>query len=409
MAWRIREHIQSGEIDNRTKGRIRGFLVLAGSGDRILLDLAGNAHPDLAGSLIRFRNPRSIEKPLDDFPLQQSGKAGDITASHRVKDLLVSTKEFLAMSKEERETAYRWANCLYLEWYSGCSGRVVMEGIGYEIEWVEGPLWRISEDDLREQADQAGTAMSEFLDTAADALAASKASDADETEESISPEEAAADAEAARMDLLNERILRRVEKEGPSEWDRIYEEEATRLRKERGEPDPTPMTPEEEAARAEWIEEMSAADREALEEVRADAWKEESRREHPLALECREFALQLSQDDLLPESASEEHPLSEIANGVLFASGKLAGALNGCMYGEEWPPDPISAPSTLVFLKKARRHLHDARRGLESAEEENLLTLQWRTDTRARLTAILAATEQLIQEARKSLNDPEND
>jgi len=251
MAWRIREHIQSGEIDNRTKGRVRGFLVLDGSGNRILLDLVGNAHPDLAGSLIRFRNARSIEKPLDDFPLQQSGKAGDITASQRVKDILVSTEEFLAMSKEERETAYRWANCLYLEWYSHCSGRVVMEGIGYEIEWVEGPLWQISEDDLRDQAEQAGTAMSEFLDTAAAALAASKASDADDTEESIPPEEAAADAAAARMDLLNERILRRVEKEGETEWERIYEEEAARLRKERGEPEPTPMTPEEEAARAE--------------------------------------------------------------------------------------------------------------------------------------------------------------
>lgn len=36
MAWRIREHVLSGEVDNRTKGRVRGFLEWAGTGERIL-------------------------------------------------------------------------------------------------------------------------------------------------------------------------------------------------------------------------------------------------------------------------------------------------------------------------------------------------------------------------------------
>ncbi|MBC2604231.1 hypothetical protein [Puniceicoccus vermicola] len=408
MAWRIREHVLSGEIDNRVKGRIRGVLHLAGSPNPITLDLEGNAHPDLAGSSIRFRNPRATEASLEGFPREQTGRAGDITASHRVKDLLVSTEEFLAMSEEERSTAYRWANCLYLEWYSPQSCRVVMEGIGYEIEWVEGPLWQISEDDLREQAGRTDDAMEEFLENVAGALADSESSGPSETDEVIPPEEAAADAEADRMDLLNDRILRRVEKEGPSEWDRIHEEEAARLRKERGEPDPTPLTPEEEAVRAEWIEETNAAAREAAEEVQADSWKDEEPPEHPLALECKEFALALRKQDILPKNASDEHPLWEIANGALFASGKLAGALNGCLDGEEWPPDPLTAPSVLVFLKKARHFLQDALRGLDSADEENLLSLQWRTDTRTRLTAILDGTEQLIQEARRSLTNPED-
>jgi len=405
MAWRIREHVLAGEIDNRFKGRVRGFLELAGTRDRITLDLQGNAHPDLAGSMIRFRNPRAREGTLEGFPLEQKGRAGDITASHRVKDLLVSTETFLAMSREERETAYHWANCLYLEWYGQFSGRVVMEGIGYETEWVEGPLWKISEEDLRKQAESSESAMSEFLDTATGALAAHEQSETEGPDEIIPPAEAAADAEAARMDLLNDHILRRVEKEGFTEYERIYEEEAARLREERNEPEPPPLTPEEEAARAEWIEDMNAAARETAEEIQADAWKSEEHREHPLVLECREFALRLRREDILPENASDEHPLWEIANGVLFASGKLAGALNGCVADEEWPPDPLTAPSVLVFLKKARLHLQNSLRGLEAAEEEKLLTLQWRSATRTRLTAILTTTEQLIREARDSLTD----
>ncbi|MCC5789940.1 MAG: hypothetical protein JJT75_09910 [Opitutales bacterium] len=138
MAWRISEQVISGEIDNRTKGRVTGFLELAEGSRRIVLDLEGNAHPDLAGSLIRFTNPRA--KPggsLEEFARKQKGLAGDMTASHRVKDLLVPVETFLKMNEEARSKAYRWANCLYLEWYGHLNGRVVLEGISYEVEWVE--------------------------------------------------------------------------------------------------------------------------------------------------------------------------------------------------------------------------------------------------------------------------------
>lgn len=406
MAWRIRENVLSGEIDNRTKGRVSGFLEMAGGGGRILLDLEGNAHPDLAGSLIRFRNPR---KPtfrsgdFEGFAREQKGHAGDITASHRVKDLLVSTEAFLAMDEEARSNAYRWANCLYLEWYGRTNGRIVMEGIGYEIEWVEGPLWRMSEEDLREQAERSRQAVGRFFDQVFGAAALEDAHKADDDAEEISPEEARADAEAARMDLLNDRIARRMRKEGTHDFDRFYQEESARLRRERGEPDPPPLTPEEEAARAEWIEEMNAAVEEAEAEAEAGSWKPEEREYHPLVADCHEFSLDLRKGDILPEEASDEHPLWEIANGVLFASGKLAGALNGCMDEEKWPPDELSAPSALVFLKKARRYLRDAMRGLDAADEENLVDPAWRAATRERLSRILAATQKLILEARKGL------
>ena len=81
--------------------------------------------------------------------------------------------------------------------------------------------------------------------------------------------------------------------------------------------------------------------------------------------------------------------------GVLFAATQWARA-------GEWPPDELSAPSTLLFLKKARGYLRDALRGLDSADEERLVTPEWRTDTRARITRLLIATQQHILEARQA-------
>jgi len=80
---------------------------------------------------------------------------------------------------------------------------------------------------------------------------------------------------------------------------------------------------------------MNAASMEALEEAAADDWKQEEPSDHPLVTECREFALELRHSGHLPPGVSDEHPLWEIANGVLIASGKLAGALNGCVRGGE--------------------------------------------------------------------------
>jgi len=405
MAWRISKHVISGEIDNRTKGRVTGFLELADGSERITLDLVGNAHPDLAGSLIRFTNPRARPGPLKEFAREQTGPAGDITASHRVKDLLVPLEAFLKMDEGERSKAYRWANCLYLEWYGHLNGRVVLEGISYEVEWVEGPLWRISEEDVSEQADRGQKGMAGFFENVVDTLETEAVLQADDESEEVPPEEVAMDAEAARMDLLYDRIARRLEKDGTEDWERIHEEESARLRRERGEPEPSPPTPEEEAAQQEWIEEMNAAGQEALEASAAESWKEEETKDHPLVIDCREFALELRREGFLPQGVSDEHPLWEIADGVLFASGKLAGALNGCVRDEEWPPDEMSAPSVLVFLKKARRYLRDALRGMDSADEEKLVSPDWRASTRARLTRLLVSTQQYILEARQTLSD----
>ena len=57
MAWRIHDNVERGEIDNREKGIVRGRIWLKGLKKPVVLELQGNAAPDLAGCLLTFSNP----------------------------------------------------------------------------------------------------------------------------------------------------------------------------------------------------------------------------------------------------------------------------------------------------------------------------------------------------------------
>ena len=172
-------------------------------------------------------------------------------------------------------------------------------------------------------------------------------------------------------------------------------------------PDPEP-TPEQRDQQQRWIEEMNAAGEQALREMEAEKWREPLEKKRPELVErASELAIRLHTevDELLPPDPLREHPLLEIANGIFIASAKLAGAL-GCEEDEEeWPPDPLYAGGTLVRLKKARAALHDALRGLNSADEENLATPEWRATARQEIGAILSEVQRLIKEVRAVLAD----
>lgn len=381
MAFRIDSEVAGGEIDNRVKGRVTGVIEFAGGLASLRLDLAGNTHPDIAGSWIRFRNPSPEPPPPDaavhSLRADQIGVAGDITASHRVRD-----------------GACHCANALSIEWFSKTNGRVVLEALGFEVEVVEGPLWTLTEADRREQAERASAALGEFFGRLEAALA---------QEENIPPAEARMDAEAARMEILNDRILRRLREEGANsadDWERVYEEESARLRRERGEPEV------DEEARQEWMEELNAAEAEAISSDGFDALGGE-RIPHRLVQDAMALSMRVRDDGLIPEDAAPEHPLAEVGYGLLFATGKLAGALHGVLDEDEWPPAPLSAPAVLVFLKKARGYLQDVLLALDSVDEEKLATPEWRHFARKGTTEILEQTQALIEQARAVLGDDE--
>ena len=257
-------------------------------------------------------------------------------------------------------------------------------------------------------------AMTHFMSQLGAALTDSQNEEDEDAPRSSAEKEA--DDEDARMNLLLDRVTARLEREGhqEGEFERIYQEEHQRLRRERGEPAPT-STPEQPAERAAWIEEMNAGAAEAMADLEAEKWKDDdfSDDRHPLVEHCSVLAVELHHAlDLhgwIPADAPGEHPLREIVSGVMSASAKLAGALSRSARDENWPPPALIAGHVLVRLKKARGYLRDSLRALDSAAEENLASAEWRDLTRRDVEAILIAVQTMILEVRAVLADEDAD
>lgn len=165
MAWRIHNSVSKGEIDNRERGRIKGCIWLAGRGEPVTLDLAGNCLSDLAGCLIRFGNSRAKATAEErvDLASSQVGTAGDITASRKVRVFDVPIEETLRLTKAGETPPEHMANCLYIEWFSEANGRVVIESTDYEID-VSAPEWTLSPDDEQAQIAASHQAILDWLD-----------------------------------------------------------------------------------------------------------------------------------------------------------------------------------------------------------------------------------------------------
>ncbi len=429
MAWRIGEALIKGEVDNRVCGRVTGRLWFVGRDDPVTLELTGNAWRDVAGHVLRFANPepkppRSGE--LDGLAGMQRGVVGDITASRKVKVPECSMDELMAYYVAKKPFPWHWGNSLYLEWHSEANGRVVIESATYQLELDPEPAWTMSEAEEETQREANGRAMVDFINRLSAAVDAAdkyrKGVEPDDDEDSDAPTtaaEAEADSDQARMDLLLDRVSARMERETlePEDWERVFNEERARLRRERGEPEPEPLTPEQEAAQAEWIDEMNAAADEASEEMEAEKWEKadssdaeaEAERWHPLVEHGNALSDQIRQafktHGWLTDDDPREHPLRELADGVMIATAKLAGALGSVDDEEDWPPDAIFAGGVLVRLKKARGYLRDALAGLDAADEQSLAEPKWRAEVRLKTEAMLVDVEVLINDARIVLEE----
>ncbi len=418
MAWRIDESVIRGEIDNRIKGRLTGKIWFVGIDEPVELKLEGNPWRDLAGHVLTFTNPNPKPGNLDSLAKIQQGVVGDITASRKVKIPELPIEEVMKLSKAGLSWPWHWANSLYLEWFSARNGRVVIESADYQIQIDAESTWSMDEAMELEQCKENAMALTNFMDRLCQAIDDKKLTvefqeenlDEDEPQ---SRAEAQADAEAAYMNQLLDRVEARMEREGwndMSNYDTIYEEERERLRRDLGmQPDPEP-TPEQLEQNERWIAEMNAIAKEALSDMEAEKWKGHQERKRPELVErTSELGISVHKTvhDLLPANPPQEHPLLEIVNGIRLASAKLAGAL-GCEEDEEdWPPDPLFAGGTLVRLKKARNALSDTLSGLTSADQENLGTPEWRNQTRQEIDTILNEVRKLIQEVRDVLSDGE--
>lgn len=427
MAWRIADSVTKGEIDNRTRDRVTGRLWIYGRERPVELELTGNPHRDLAGQYLRFTNPdpKPIPEGMDGFAEEQSGAVGDMTAARRVKIPDIPDDQIEHYYANKISMPFHWGNCLYLEWYSARNGRVVIEATDFELAVEAEAAWEMSETEEQAQINANERAMIDFLGTLLEAEEGKEVTEpgfaeADEESDVPFPEvveddrpqsraEAEADAEAARMDLLNDRIMARIEREGDVDaeaYGRIIEEERERLRRERGEPEPR-WIPEEdrefvevELRNAE-VAEMFAREDEEIDDEPRDPLVE---RFQELGHRLRE---EIDEQGWLPEEFQEEHPLHELVHRVWFAGAKMAGVLNNGFHS--WPPDALVAGNSLVRLKKAREYLNDALAAINSAQEEQLCPTDWLARVEPEVEQLKWEVNELIRDGRRILRDAEEE
>src|ERR1035438_21257 len=171
MAWRIHDSVVRGEIDNRVKGRVRGRLWLDGLAGPVMLDLEGNACPDLGGCRLEFKNPAKtfpIRKQPAFAPLQR-GKIGNLSASQKVRVFTIPDEEAFAMIDRGEKPPERVANALYLEWFSEGNGRVVIESTEFALE-ISAPEWRLTAAEEMQRAKDAEAGWEMFTQQLSDAI-----------------------------------------------------------------------------------------------------------------------------------------------------------------------------------------------------------------------------------------------
>jgi len=141
MAWRPTSCLQEGELDNSCPNKVTGWMEFAGLKEKVTLNLEGNFHRDIRGAKIYFTGdayegdfPKDAERYMKGFALQQSGKAGDITAGLPPHD---------------------YGTAPYIEWYGHQNGRVVIELEPVQIEVIGRPIPAIESDpiDRKQQAE----------------------------------------------------------------------------------------------------------------------------------------------------------------------------------------------------------------------------------------------------------------
>jgi len=362
MAFRIHDSVVRGEIDNRVKGIVRGRIWLQGRAEPLKLELKGNAHRDLAGCKLAFTNrqkPAPLHDP-EDLRTLQRGTIGDLTASRKVRVPTVSMEEFLNWPKGKGKPPTRWANCLYLEWFSEANGRVVIESTDFELN-ISAPEWRLTSEEDAARAKQAAAGMDGFMKKLTEAIEQHQRGQKDpETEWDEHDYERFLKESDARTDKYGELL----DKYGHSE--EAHEKIAQEMGWVRE------LTPEEAEEESRRIEEINRACEEALNEPEPEPdphregidWirDKHGHLHHPLQHRCAESAVKFwKKTGKLGLKDSDDEDLGTFLGEWLTTGAKLAGALNGIAQDRHEP----DAAFTVAYLKRALDHLHKSQAGLE--------------------------------------------
>jgi len=385
MAFRIHDSVVRGEIDNRVKGVVRGKIWVEGRPEPVALELKGNAWPDLAGCLFTFTNSlKRIPDPhLDSLHPVQRGTIGDLTASRKVRVPAVPMQEFLNWPTEKGRPPSRWANCLYLEWFSEANGRVVIESADYQLN-ISAPEWRLTAEEDAERAKEAAAGMDDFMRKLTQAIEQHQRGQKDpEAEWDEHDYEKFMKECDARTDKYRE--LQEKYGDSPEAEERIAKEMGW-LRE---------LTPEEAEEENRRIEEMNRACEEALDEPPPEPephregidWIRTAKGDlrHPLQHRCFESAIKVWHEcDELGLAESPDEDLQKFIFEFQTTGVKLGGALDGLAHGRGSRDDAF----TVAYLKRALDHLHKAQAGLKAVVPKKLLPEKMTTEARKELFEI---------------------
>jgi hypothetical protein len=399
MAWRIHDSVLKGEIDNRERGRVRGSIWLVGRDKPIALDLSGNCLRDLAGCLIKFENPGAALTPEErtDIANSQSGTAGDITASRKVRVLDVPLEEARRLTLEDKTPPEHMANALYIEWFSEANGRVVIESSDYTLD-ISVPVWTLSPEEEQEQIEASHQAIRDWLDRM------------DQAGEPDSDEPAEFDPESEKP--LDEFDYEKFMRESDARTDKYME----LLEKYEGHPDREKIVAREMGW--EWLEEALEADERGALPPREEPTEipplepnpategvdwvrdEEGHIHHPLARRAFESGVAMwhfCQDRGLLEDDGDSD-LREMIFEFQTTGAKLAGALNSLAYDED---DERDGGFVVAALKRALNYLHKSIAAAEKVAQKNLLPPERFDQFRADLFEIREQILALMQRFRE--------
>ena len=397
MGFRIHDSVVRGEIDNRVKGIVRGKIWVHGRAKPVVLELQGNAWPDLAGCLLTFTNPlQRVPHPgLDSLNPVQQGVIGDLTASRKVGVFDVPMPEAYLMSKRGEEVPEHMANCFYLEWFSQQNGRVVIESTDYQLE-ISTPEWRMTPEEDAERAKQAAAGMDWFVQKLSEAIAeqqrGQKDPEAEWDEHDYEKFMKECDARTAKYGEL-------LDQYGDSDGaEEIIAKEMGWLRE---------LTGEEAEVERQRIEEMNRACEEALNEPPPEPeahregidWirTEDGELRHPLQHRCFESAQKFwHQAGELGLEKPADKDLDQFIFEFQTTDVKLAGALDGIAGGRGYRDDAF----TVAYLKRALDHLHKSQAGLEAVAPKKLLPEKMVSEARRELFEIRERILKLMDEFR---------
>lgn len=427
MAWRIHHYVQRGELDNREPGKVRGRLWIDGLAEPVVLELAGNACPDLAGCFLTFEN-QAKTIPLDEgtFALHQQGSIGDLTASRKVRVPDVPVTEFLRLRKAGLPVPEHLANGLFLEWYSEANGRVVLEGTDYKLT-ISPPAWTLSQEQEQERQRDAAQGFSGFLAQLNQAVDAAKA----DPPEGKPWDEFDYEKFLRESDVRTDKYMELLDKyENHPDRDRLVAREmGWEPDDDDFEDDPAdgaiaqqdpgfPMEPFDggsdnptddasfcpgdfdadeinricaEAAASPLVPDPAT---EGVDWVRTG----DGDIRHPLSLRAFDASTKLHRKcDELGLDSNRDKDLLNFITEFQITGAKLAGALNSLAYGRELRESAL----VVAYLKRALGHLHAAQAALESLSPKGLLPPEIIKFARNELFAIREETLRLMNQFRE--------